>query len=37
MDWTHLLVLVVAVAIGVFIGAKNPGLLAKATGGAVAA
>ncbi len=37
MDWTHLAVLAIALAIGVFIGAKNPGLLAKATGGAVAA
>lgn len=37
MDWTHILVLVVAVAVGMWIGAKNPGLLSKATGGVVAA
>lgn len=37
MDWTHLAVIVIALAVGVFIGAKNPGLLAKATAGAVAA
>jgi uncharacterized protein YneF (UPF0154 family) len=37
MDWTHLIVIVLALAVGVFIGSKNPGLLAKATGGAVAA
>lgn len=37
MDWTHVLVIVIAVAVGVFIGAKNPALLSKATGGAIAA
>ena len=37
MDWTHIAVLLIALAVGVFIGTKNPGLLAKATGGAVAA
>lgn len=37
MDWTHIAVIIIALAIGVFIGAKNPSILTKATGGAVAA
>lgn len=37
MNWSHLLVLVLALAVGVYVGSKNPGLLAKVTGGAVAA
>lgn len=37
MDWTHIAVIVIALAIGVFIGAKNPALLSKVTAGQVAA
>jgi len=37
MNWSHAIVLVVALAVGVWIGSKNPGLLAKVTGGAVTA
>lgn len=37
MDWTHLVVALLVLAVGVYIGAKNPGLVSKATGGALAA
>ena len=37
MDWTHIAVIVIALAIGVFIGAKNPAILSKVTGGQIAA
>lgn len=37
MGWSHYLGMLVLIAIGVFIGAKYPALLGKATGGVVTA
>lgn len=37
MNWSHVAVIVIALAVGVFLGAKNPGLLSKLTAGKVAA
>lgn len=36
-DFSHIVVALLFIAVGVYIGAKNPGLLGKVTGGAVAA
>lgn len=37
MNWSHILVLVVAVVAGYWLHAKMPGLLSKGTGGLIAA
>lgn len=37
MNWTHAIVLVVAVIVGYWLHAKMPGLLTKGTGGLVSA
>ena len=37
MNWSHVGVIIIALAVGLFIGAKNPGLLSKLTAGKVAA
>lgn len=37
MNWSHLFVIVLALAVGIYVGAKNPSLLSKLTAGKVAA
>jgi len=37
MDWRHVLGMVVLVLIGIYVGAKNPGLVSKLSAGTLSA
>lgn len=37
LNWTHALIAVVLLFVGLYLGAKNPGLLSKVTVGTVSA
>lgn len=35
MDWRHVIMAIIVLAIGIYIGAKKPGLVSTVTGGAI--